>query len=754
MRWRLALLLFASLWAAAVQAQEPSSPKTPASETPAAEAQPDSPPTAAADVADDELSVEAIAAQAKPSIVVVSVTGRNGKRQGLGTGFVVSKDGLIATNLHVIDEGRPVTVQFADGRRFDVKAVHASDRHLDLAVLRIEADDLKPLELGDSDQLHQGQAVVAMGNPQGLEHSVVAGVVSGRREIDEKPMIQLAIPIEPGNSGGPLLDRQMRVHGLLTMKSLVTANLGFAVTINALKPLLAKPNPVSMDRWLTIGRLDPRDWTTYNGARWRQRAGRIVVDQVGQGFGGRSFCLTTREVPQLPFEVGTQVKLNDNSGAAGLVFHADGQRHYGFYITNDNVRLTRFEGPDVLSWSVLETVHSEHIREGEWNWLKVRIEKGHLRCYINDHLAIESKDTELTSGDVGLTKFRNTTAEFKRFAVAEQLPSIRLDGEKADQIREQINERELDERLVDDLLDGGSLGVEVLRAEANALQQRAERMRQLAQRIHDRANTRELVACANEKPVDLLRASLLIARLDNEDVDVDAYCQQFTRLAEDAMSGLKADATEAEKLTHLNQFLFEECGFHGSRNDYYNRANSYLNEVLDDREGLPITLSVLYMELARRMDMQVVGVGLPGHFVVKHVPQQGEEQLIDVYEGGNFLSRQQAADMVKNITGNKLDDESLKPATNKAILLRMVSNLLGIARRNQDSARMLRYLDATLALAPESGFERGMRAVLLLQDGDLQAALRDAEWLLDHRPADVDLNQVRQLRNYIQNKLP
>ncbi len=84
---------------------------------------------------------------------------------------------------------------------------------------------------------------------------------------------------------------------------------------------------------------------------------------------------------------------------------------------------------------------------------------------------------------------------------------------------------------------------------------------------------------------------------------------------------------------------FTERGFHGSRGDYYNRSNSYLSEVIDDREGLPITLSVLYIELARRLGVRLEGVGLPGHFVVRHVPAKGEAQLIDVYEGGQPLTQ-------------------------------------------------------------------------------------------------------------------
>src|SRR5437660_1209860 len=133
----------------------------------------------------DAKTVEQLAEQAKDSIAVLLYTGRDGKQQGLGTGFVISEDGLVATNLHVIGEARPITVQLADGSKFDAIAVHASDRKLDLAIVKIDAKrKLKPLPLGDSSKLPQGQAIVGIGHPRGLEHSVVAGVVSGKRDSD------------------------------------------------------------------------------------------------------------------------------------------------------------------------------------------------------------------------------------------------------------------------------------------------------------------------------------------------------------------------------------------------------------------------------------------------------------------------------------------------------------------------------------------------------------------------------------------
>src|SRR5262245_16370364 len=355
-------------------------------------------PATARDDKPTEKTVEQVAETVRKSVVVVTVTGRDGERQGLGTGFVVG-DGLIATNLHVIGEARPITVETSDGKKHEATAVHAFDRALDLAVIRIDAKGLTPLSLADSSKLKDGQAVVAVGNPQGLKNSIVAGVLSGQREIEGHPMLQVAIPIERGNSGGPLVDMEGRVLGVMTSKSLVTANLGFAVAVDSLKPLLAKPNTIQMSAWLTIGTLDPADWKPRLGERWRRRVGRIVVDEPGTGFGGRSYCLSLQEVPKVPYEVGLSVKLDDESGAAGLIFHAgDDGRHYGFYPTGGKLRLTRFDGPDVYSWKILEDKPSSAYRQSEWNHLKVRIEKDKLKCYVNDQLVFESDDTGLTEG--------------------------------------------------------------------------------------------------------------------------------------------------------------------------------------------------------------------------------------------------------------------------------------------------------------------------------------------------------------------
>ncbi len=183
------------------------------------------------------LSVEKLAADAKQSIVVILYTGRDGRQVGLGAGFIVSDDGLIATNYHVIGEARPITVQLANGSKHEVQTIHAIDRNRDLAVVRIKAKNLVPLRLAMDSPTKTGQPIVALGHPRGLKFSVVAGVLSGKRDVEGIDMLQIAMPIEQGNSGGPVLDMKGRVVGVVTMKSLVTPNLGFAIPVTDLKRL-------------------------------------------------------------------------------------------------------------------------------------------------------------------------------------------------------------------------------------------------------------------------------------------------------------------------------------------------------------------------------------------------------------------------------------------------------------------------------------------------------------------------------------
>ncbi len=696
-----------------------------------------------------------LVADLKPSIVVITFSGRDGKQEGLGTGFVVAEDGLIATNYHVIGEGRPISVQFADGTKRDVIEIRASDRQLDLAVVKIDQKGLKPLELGDATKAEDGQSVVAMGNPRGLKHSVVEGVVSGKREIDGRSMLQLAMPIEQGNSGGPLIDRNGKVLGIITLKSLVTDNLGFAISVNSLKPLLEKPNPVPMSRWLTIGQLNPRDWTTLFGARWRQRAGRIAVEGLGQGFGGRSLCLSKQAVPDKPFEVAVNVKFSPEDGAAGLVFHSDGkEKHYGFYPSNGGFRLSRFDGSDVFQWKVLSEVRSDAYRPNDWNEIKVRVEKDRLVCFVNGTQIIESTDDGFTSGQVGLAKFRHTEAEFRGFRVATDLGSQQASAETTKRIGDLIKDispsRAAGAELLEKLTPDGLVASTVLRGKAKELEQQAERLRQLANDVHVKkvqAELKSLIEGKEDAKIDLLAAALWVAALDNEELDVADYVHEIDDLAADLKKSLPADADDSAKLAALKKFFFEELGFHGGRLNYYARSNNHLNEVIDDREGMPITLSILYIEFGRRIGLNLVGVGLPGHFVARHEPKEGDSVLIDVFEGGGTMTRQEAEERIFKNSGRVVRDEHFATTKPRDILIRMLSNLLRRAQDEKDAESMYRYVDTILTLNPDDGDYRAMRFEIGAFTKRIDQARADADWLVKFQPPNVNLERVEAIRD-------
>jgi regulator of sirC expression with transglutaminase-like and TPR domain len=573
-------------------------------------------------------------------------------------------------------------------------------------------------------------------------------------------MIQLAMPIEPGNSGGPVVDPAGRVVGIVTIKSLVTRNLGFAVGVNALKPLLEKPNPVPMARWLTIGTLDATQWTTLFGGRWQQRGGRIVVTEAGSGFGGRSLCLSLREPPPTPFELSVHVKLGDESGAAGLAFHADGgNRHYGFYPTAGKLRVTRFDGPSVFEWKVLRDMPSPHYRPGDWNRLTVRVEKGGFRCLVNGEPFATVDDDGLPPGRVGLAKFRDTNAEFKLFRMGPPVDEPRPDAAVAGRLQAAIDQLPPLERLtaagMAPLADDAESAATAARERASMLEKRAADLRLVAADLHTTRVSGELARlCAQGEGCDLLRAALVVAQLDDEELDIDAYVQQVDRMAQEITQALPKDADEPARLAALDTYLFADNGFHGSRTDYYHRANSHLSRVIDDREGLPITLSILYMELAKRLDMNVVGVGLPGHFVVKHIPRQGDEQLIDVFEGAAPLSREDAARRVRAMADVDLEEDHLRPFPKEQIVRRVLRNLLGVAQNAKDREAMLRYLAALVAIQPDDTADRGLLAVARFETGRREAAISGLDWFLEHQPPGIDLDVIRALQDRFRKGAP
>lgn len=713
----------------------------------------------------------------KRSVVTIRVQGRDGDELGIGTGFIISvspsdvetvgddaartenKSALIATNFHVITQGRPFTVQTSQGNQLTVLAVQASDVKRDLAIVRVQdPGNLEALELVGKELTPQGTRVLAFGNPHGMKNSVVEGIVSATQIIEGRELLQMAMPIEPGNSGGPLVDLQGRVHGIVNMKSAIEDNLGFAIPVSELKQLIETPNPVLISRWVKRGTLPADQWTPLFGANWQQRGGRIIASGLGKGFGGRSLLLSNAKTPKLPFEVAVSVRLDDESGAAGLAFHSDGNhKHYGFYPSAGKLRLTCFRGPSVYSWQVLREITTAYYHPDQWNDLKVRLENGNIKCFVNGHLVIEIIDRQLTQGKIGLAKFRDTRPEFKGFRVGPELTSPGL-TDAAKQWLSMLQESaahvdQVTSQQIDDLAQSGDLASREIVQQAALLERQADQLRRLAKDVR-RAETIQQLEQLHliDQDDQLLEGTLLIASVDYPDLDRDAYRSRIDEMATEILAKTNEADSAISKRDALHDYLFNQNGFHGSRSEYYHPANSHLNRVIDDREGLPITLAVLYMELGRRIGIEIEGVGMPGHFIVRHVVDDEEQQLIDVFERGSLMSRQQARQAIAMYTGRPMNDDDLRANTANEILTRMLNNLTGIAGRNEDGEALLAYLDAIVAINPSDTQRRIMRAQLCGFTGRINQGIEQLNNLLDENAPGLDRSAASRLRNALQDR--
>jgi len=191
----------------------------------------------------------AITKKVAPAVVLIKGTTSDG--EALGSGFIISSDGKIATNLHVIKDLRKVGVQLASGDKFDSFSILAFDRRKDIAIIKISGFDLPSVSLGNSNHAQVGEPVLIVGSPLGLEGTVTTGVISSIRDDPSSSgfkVLQTDAAANPGNSGGPLVNQQSEVIGILTFKAKGSENLNFAIPVNYLRGLIDSPvSPVTLE---------------------------------------------------------------------------------------------------------------------------------------------------------------------------------------------------------------------------------------------------------------------------------------------------------------------------------------------------------------------------------------------------------------------------------------------------------------------------------------------------------------------------
>ena len=194
----------------------------------------------AAQSAPSPKNIPAIAKAANGAVVSIIMSDTDGQPIAQGTGFLISKDGRIVTNYHVIASGSSAIVKFPDGAFFLVDGVLEADKTRDVAVIKAHGEHFRTLALGNSDRLQVGEEIVAIGNPLSLESTVSNGIVSGIRTVEEQggKFLQITAPISPGSSGGPLFNMAGEVVGITTLHVKGGENLNFAIPINDAKGLL------------------------------------------------------------------------------------------------------------------------------------------------------------------------------------------------------------------------------------------------------------------------------------------------------------------------------------------------------------------------------------------------------------------------------------------------------------------------------------------------------------------------------------
>jgi regulator of sirC expression with transglutaminase-like and TPR domain len=256
----------------------------------------------------------------------------------------------------------------------------------------------------------------------------------------------------------------------------------------------------------------------------------------------------------------------------------------------------------------------------------------------------------------------------------------------------------------------------------------------------------EIIA-APEEEIDLAEAALVMAAQEYPGLDVAAYRARIDELAAILKRRLRGDISPTDALVALNRYLFDELGFAGNVADYYDPRNSYLNEVLDRRLGIPITLSLVHIEIGRRIGLAMHGVAFPGHFLVKCILRNGAV-VMDSYAHGASLSLEDLQQRLKVLRGGTVPSpdlvaQLLAAAGKKSMLTRMLRNLKGIYRERGELSRALAAADRIIALDPDAADEYRDRAGLYLDMECFRAALSDFRNYLMLKPAAEDAAVVQ-----------
>jgi regulator of sirC expression with transglutaminase-like and TPR domain len=249
-----------------------------------------------------------------------------------------------------------------------------------------------------------------------------------------------------------------------------------------------------------------------------------------------------------------------------------------------------------------------------------------------------------------------------------------------------------------------------------------------------------------DEDIDLAKASLYYAQAEYPNLNIQKYLNILDTMAEEIQTKLPQNRYPLKVINTINQYLFDDLQFQGNDQDYYNPANSFLNEVIERRTGIPISLSVLYLEIAKRINFPMVGIGMPGHFLIR--PEFEEAGIfIDVFNQGEILFQQDCAERLQQLYPHpiELEPRFLAAVSSRQILARMLTNLKYIYLNRKQFSKVLATIDGILMLFPDNPNELRDRGLLYYELDQWDKACLDLEYYLAMLPNAEDADMIRLL---------
>jgi regulator of sirC expression with transglutaminase-like and TPR domain len=252
------------------------------------------------------------------------------------------------------------------------------------------------------------------------------------------------------------------------------------------------------------------------------------------------------------------------------------------------------------------------------------------------------------------------------------------------------------------------------------------------------------MAALDEDALPLDRTALVIALEEYPDLDLQGYLRRLDMFAARAEALVGLDLNPVNIIESINEVLFVQEGLRGNEDDYFDPRNSYLNQVLDRRLGIPISLSVIYMEVAKRINFTVQGIGFPEHFLMKHVSGD-REIIIDAFQLGRILTLNDCQELLDKFHNGvvTINASLLQSMGKRAILTRMLYNLKGVYSQKEQHLKALSVVDKILMLNPWLPTEVRDRGLIYMQTGLFAKALADLEAYLSHAVAPEDSSHIQ-----------